>query len=411
MPAIFLDHQSSTALLPEALEAMRPFWSEHYGTPSSLHQEGLSARKAVGKAREQLAALIHAESPDDLILTSGGTEAANLAVKGVAWANARRGRHIVVSAVEHPSVLNSVEFLEKQGFTATRVAVDRFGWIDPRAIAEALREDTILVCLQYANYDVGTIQPIREVAEIVNERGLPLFVDAVSSAGWLPVDVQAMGANLLSLSAHRFYGPKGVGALYRNRRVRLTSLMHGGDQERGLRAGTENVPAMVGAGVAAEVAAQALPARRALTARLQQRLWTKIQASVPYVALHGPAPGPKRISTNLNVSAEFTEGEGQLLSLDMAGVEVGSGTSCVSKAVKVSPVLRAMGVEAGLAQASLLFSLGKDNTEQEVDRAAEAYQRVVEKLRGLSPLWEEFQAGVIDSVVQPRATPAVEKAQ
>jgi cysteine desulfurase len=406
MSAIFLDHQSSTPVLEAAIEAMKPFWAERYGNPSSLHQAGLKAREALAKARGQFAAFIRAENPEDIIFTSGGTEAANLAVKGVAWANARRGKHLVVSAIEHPAVLNSIDFLEQHGFTATRVAVDRSGFIDPEAIREALRDDTILICVHQANYDVGTIQPLRQIAEVANARGMPLFVDAVASAGWLPIDVQELGVSLLSLSAHRFYGPKGAGILYRNRRVRLASLIHGGDQERGLRAGTENVAALVGAGVAAEAAGHALAERSAHVSQLQERLWAALRDNVSYLALHGPPPGPNRLTTNLNVSAEFTEGEGVLLSLDMTGIQVAGGTSCVSKAIKVSPVLRAMGVDPSLAQASITFTLGKDNTAPEIDRAAATYRRVVEKLRGMSPLWEEFQAGMIKSVVEPRRTAA-----
>ncbi len=403
MPTAFLDHQSATPVLPEVWEAMRPFFTEMFGNPSSLHQHGVRARDAIALARTRFAALIHAESPDQILFTSGGTEAANLAVKGVAWANQRRGKHLVVSAIEHPAVLNSVEFLETQGFTCTRVPVDREGLVDPEAVRDALTSETLLVCLHHVNHDVGAIQPIRQVAEAAADKGIPLFVDAVASAGWLPIDVQAMGISLLTLTAHRFYGPKGVGILYRNRRVRLANLIHGGDQEGGRRAGTENVPAIVGGGVAAEQALRCLSERRLHTAALQARLWDRIRTTIPYVALNGPRVGPGRISTNLNVSAEFTEGEGQLLSLDMLGVAIASGPSCVSKARKVPPVLQAMGIDRSLAEASVIFSLGKDNTEQEIDYGADAYRRVVEKLRAMSPFWDEFRRGMIDSVVQPRA--------
>jgi cysteine desulfurase len=240
------------------------------------------------------------------------------------------------------------------------------------------------------------------VAQIAQERGVPLFVDAVASAGWLPIDVHAIGISLLSLTAHRFYGPKGVGVLYRNRRTRLTSLVHGGDQEGGRRAGTENVPGIVGAGVAAALAEQDRQRRLAHTHRLQDRLWRKLRESVRYLVLNGPEPGADRIGWNLNISAEFTEGEGQLLSLDMAGIAVASGASCVSKAVRVSHVLEAMGVDRNLAEASIILSLGKDNTEAEIDYAASTYARVIDRLRGLSAVWEEFQAGRIGSVAAAR---------
>jgi cysteine desulfurase len=404
MPTIFLDHQSSTPVLPEALEAMTPFFLGYFGNPSSLHQLGLRSRDALAKARSQFAALIHAEKPEDIIFTSGGTESTNLAVKGVAWANRLRGKHIVLTAIEHPAVLNSIQFLEQQGFTATRVPVDREGVVDPEDIARVLTDETILVCVHHVNHDVGTVEPIRAIAEVTGRRGIPLFVDAVASAGWMPIDVQAMGISLLSLTAHRFYGPKGVGVLYRNRGVRMASIIHGGDQENARRAGTENVPAIVGGGVAAEAALGGLAERRAHTARLQKQLWHNVRTAVPYVALHGPQPGPKRVSTNLNISAEFTEGEGQLLSLDLAGVTVASGTSCVSKSVKVSHVLAALGVDRALAQASIILSLGKDNTEQEIENAVTVYARVIQRLRSMSPSWEEFQKELIDSVVQPRST-------
>jgi cysteine desulfurase len=403
MRQVYLDHQSTTPVLPEVFEAMRPFFMEAFGSPSSLHQHGLRARDALAKARQQIADLIHAESPEEVLFTSGGTESANLAVKGVAYASQRRGNHIVTSEIEHPAVLNSIEFLEKQGFTATRVKVEAEGQIDLEAVRAALTDKTILICVHHVNHDIGAIQPVRAIAERAQERGIPLFVDATASGGWLPVDAQALGANLLSLSPHRFYGPKGVGVLYRNRGARLSSFIHGGVQEAGRRAGTENVPAIVGAGVAAEMAKRELPGRLTHTARLQRRLWEGLQGNIPYVKLNGPEPGPERISTNLNVSFEFIEGEGVALMADLRGVAVASGTTCVSKALKVSHVLRAIGVDHALAQGAIIASLGQDNAEDEIDYALEVLGQVVTKLRGMSPMWDEFQRGMIDSVIRPRA--------
>src|SRR3989442_2000112 len=249
MRRVFLDHQATTPVLPEVFEAMKPFFSEACGSPSSLHQLGLRARDALARARAQVAALINAASPDEIVFTSGGTESANLAVKGTAYANQRRGDHIVISEIEHPSVVNSVEFLEKRGFNCTRVKVDPEGFVDPADVRAALTEKTILVCVHHVNHDIGTIEPIRQIGELAVEQGIPFFVDAVASGGWLPIDVQAMGVKLLSLSPHRFYGPKGVGVLYRNRRARLSSILHGGGQEGGVRAGTEKCPALLRAGV------------------------------------------------------------------------------------------------------------------------------------------------------------------
>lgn len=399
MRYVYLDHQATTPVLPEVFEAMRPFFAEAFGSPSSLHRHGVHARDALAKAREQVAALVHAESPEEIIFTSGGTESANLAVKGVAYAGRRTGNHIVVSAIEHPAVLNSVEFLEAQGFACTRVGVDAEGRVNPEAVRAAITDQTVLVCVHHVNHDIGTIEPIREIADVAGERGIPLFVDAVASGGWLPIDAQAMGAGLLSLSPHRFYGPKGVGVLYRNRRARLASVLHGGVQEGGRRAGTENVPAIVGAGVAAEIARRDLPHRMTHTAALQKRLWDGLKAAISYIKLNGPEPGPRRISTSLNVSTEFIEGEGQALLCDMHGIAVASGASCVGKALKISPVLAAIGLEHSLAQANIILSLGQDNTEEDVGYFLEVFPKIVAKLRGMSPLWDEFQRGGVDSVI------------
>ena len=401
MRRVYLDHQASTPVLPEVFEAMRPFFTELFGNASSLHRHGLQVRDPLAKARAQAAAFIHADSPDEIIFTSGGTEAANLAVKGVAYASQRRGNHIVLSAIEHPAVLNSVEFLEKQGFTATQVGVNREGTIDPQAILAALTDKTILVCIHHANHDIGVIQSVRAIADVLAARGVPLFVDATASAGWLPIDVQAMGASLVSFSPHRFYGPKGVGVLYRNRRARLTPLIHGGAQENGRRAGTENIPAIVGGGLACEIAARDLAFRIAHTGALQTRLWDGLRAKIPFIQLNGPLPGPARISTNLNLSSEFIEGEGQLLRCDVNGVAVASGSSCVSKSLKVSHVLTAIGLDHALAQGNIIMSLGKDNTAEEIDYTVETMAKVVATLREMSPMWDEFQRGSVDSVIQP----------
>jgi cysteine desulfurase len=389
MRQVYLDHQATTPVLPEVFEAMAPFFTETFGSPSSLHRRGLVVRDALARARAQIAELLNAESPDDIIFTSGGTESANLAVKGTAWAQQRRGNHIVASGIEHPSVLNSVEFLEKQGFACTRVKVDAEGWINPEDVRAAITDQTILICIHHVNHDIGTIEPIREISEIAGERGLPLFVDAVASGGWLPIDVQQLGAGLLSVSPHRFYGPKGVGVLYRNRRARLTSLIHGGVQEGGRRAGTENVPAIVGAGVAAEFAARELENRSAHAGKLQRYLWEGLQAKIPHLKLNGPEPGAKRLCTNLNISIGFVEGEGVMLLADMRGIAMTSGTSCVSKSLSISPVLSAIGLEHSQGQGAVILSLGKDNTQEDMDYVIEMLPNIVTKLRGMSPLWEE----------------------
>ncbi len=401
MRSVFLDHQSSTPVLPEVFEAMRPYFTEVFGNPSSLHQQGLRVREAMKTARQQMAALIGAESEDEIFFTSDGTESSNLAIKGVAYANERRGKHIVLSATEHPSVLNSVEFLEKQGWTCTKVPVDPEGLIRAADVAMAITGQTVLVAVHHVNHDIGTIQPIADIGRICAEKGVPFYVDCEASAGWLPVNVKDFGAALISFSPHRFYGPKGVGVLYRNKKARIVSILHGGVQEGGRRAGTENVPAIVGGGKAADIAQREMASRTAHCARLQKRLWDGLKQTIPYLKFNGPAPGSNRSPLNLNLSTEFIEGEGQLLLCDLNGIAVASGSSCVSKSLKISHVLAAIGLDHALAQGNIIMTLGKDNTDADVDYVIESFARIVTKLRGMSPMWDEFERGVIDSVIAP----------
>lgn len=401
MRHVFLDHQSGTPMSPAAFEAMRPYFTEAFGNPSSLHQHGLRVRDALKKARQQMSALINADSEEEIFFTSDGTESANLAIKGVAYANERKGKHLVVSATEHPSVMNSVEFLEKQGWTCTRVGVNAVGVVNLDELRAAITPQTVLVAVHHVNHDIGTIQPMREVGKICAEKSVPLYVDCEASAGWLPVDVKDFGAALVSFSPHRFYGPKGVGVLYRNKKARLVSIIHGGVQEGGRRAGTENVPAIVGGGAAAEVALTELPERMAHTAALQRRLWDGLKSQIKFIKLNGPEPGPLRVSTNINISTEFIEGEGQLLMLDHMGVAVASGSSCVSKSLKISHVLGAIGLDHALAQGNIIMTLGQGNSAEDVDYTVETFAKIVTKLRGMSPMWDEFERGIIDSVIAP----------
>jgi cysteine desulfurase len=402
MRQVYLDGQSATPVLPEVFAAMRPFFAEAFGNPSSLHQYGLQAREAVAAARAQVAALIQAESPEDIIFTSDGTESANLAVKGAALASQRRGNHIVLSQTEHPAVIQSVEFLEKHGFTSTRVKVDRQGFIDPADVLAALTDKTILIAVHLVNHDIGAIEPIQEISEVAARQGIAFYVDAEAGAGWLPIRVRELGANLLSFSPHRFHGPKGVGVLYRNRRARLSSLLHGGAQENGWRAGIENVPAIAGAGVAAEIALRDGAQWSAHCLRLQKRLWEGLKAKIPCIQLNGPAPGPTRVPTNLNISTEFIEGESQVLLCDMHGIAVAGATNCVSKSLKISHVLRAIGLSHGLAQSAIIMSPGKDNTVEDMDYVIETFAKIAGKLRGMSPTWDEFEKGAVDSVISPK---------
>jgi len=390
MRHVYLDHQSATPVLPEVLEAMQPFFAEAYGNPSSLHHHGLLARDALATARAQIAAFINAASPDEIIFTSDGAESANLAIQGTAAARQRLGNHLVLSATEQPAVIASAEFLESRGFACTRVKVDAKGAIDPNDVRSALTDQTILIAVHHVNHEIGAIEPVAEIGALARERGLAFYVDAEASAGWLPLDVRDWGASLLSFSPHRFYGPKGVGVLYQNQRSPLAPILLGGGQENGRRAGVENVPAIVGAGVAAEIAARELARRRAHCARLQRRLWDGLRAKIPRLKLNGPEPGAVRHPANLNISAEFIEGEAQLLLCDMQGIAVASGSSCLSQSRQISHVLAAIGLDPALARANLVLSLGRDNTEEDVDYVIETFPKIVAKLRALSPSWQDL---------------------
>ena len=385
MPKIYLDYQSATPLRAEVREAMEPFLEERFGNPASLNLFGMQARDALKTAREQVARFINAPSPEDIIFTSDGTEAMNLAVKGVAWANRSRGNHIVMSAIEHPGIEGSASFLEGQGFDITRLPVDAVGRIDPAAVEDAIRDRTILVVTHVANHDLGTLQSVREIGALAVGRGVPLYLDAEAAAGWLPVDVRELGASLLSFSPSRFYGPKGVGVLYRSGRVPMASLIHGGEQEYGHRAGIENIPAIVGAGVAAELSGQAVEGRRAGLAFLQRRLWDGIRAVITDSSLNGPPPDDGRLRAvhMLNVSFAGLEGEGIALAADLKGLVIASGPACRGRAVKISPTLRAIGVPDELARANVLLSLGDETTEAEIDTAVGILAKVVDRLRSL----------------------------
>lgn len=399
MRRVFLDHQAGTPAAPEVLAAMQPWLTTQCGNPASWHGLGLAARDTLAAARAQVAGLVGARSAEEIIFTSGGTEAINLAVKGAVWANTDRGRHLVISAVEHPAVANAAAWLETTGFRVTRVPVDAGGRVDPAALRDAVNADTTLIAVQHTNPDLGTVQPVAEIGAFAAERGIDFLVDATTSAGWLPVTAEAWGATLVAVSPHRFYGPKGVGILWCRRGTRLVPLLHGGEQESGFRAGTENVPAIVGAGVAAELAARDLPQRAAHVAGLQRRLWDGVARNIPHVRFVGPPPGASRHPGHVGFCVEFTEGEGLVLMLDMAGVAVAGGPACVSRAQKVSPTLRAIGVPEELARGFLRCSPGLENTAEEMDRAVAALRTVVERLRGMSPAWEDFQAGRVKSQV------------
>jgi len=389
MKRIYLDHAATTPAHPEVVQAMLPFFGESFGNPSSIHFFGQESRAAVDEARAMVAALIGAQS-EEIIFTSGGTEADNLALKGIALANRQRGNHIITTAIEHHAVLRSCRSLEEAGFLVSYLPVDGYGLVDPDEVNKAIRLGTILVSIMHANNEVGTIQPVAEIAAIARERGVYLHTDAVQTVGHLPVDVDALGVDLLSMSAHKLYGPKGIGALYVRRGTRIAPFMHGGGQERGLRASTENTPGIVGFGKAAELARGEAEAEAGHLAALRDMLIQALLQGIPQLHLNGHPS--QRLPNNVNLGMEFIEGEAVAISLDLEGIAASTGSACSSHELEASHVLLAMGVPAVLARGSIRFSLGRSTTEDEVRRVAEVLPRIVARLRSMSPLLDRRPA-------------------
>jgi cysteine desulfurase len=383
----YLDHIAATPLRPEVLEAMLPFFRESYGNPQSLHSAGQEALQAVDEARAKVAGLIGAAS-EEIVFTAAGSESNNLALKGMALANQVRGKRIVVSAIEHASVLNSAKALEKLGFTTVFVPVDRFGRIDPGDVRKALAKDTVLVSIMTANSEVGTIEPVAEIARICRENGVLVHTDAVAAAGAVPVDVKVLGVDALSLAADQFYGPKGAAALFVRKGVRVLPLIDGGVQEGGRRGGTENVPAIVGMGKAAEIAAAGVGQRAEAAKTLRDLLIRELLSRADHVVLTGHPE--LRLPHHASFCVEFIEGEGMLLHLDMKGVACSSGSACTSKSLKASHVLLAMGLDHALAQGSLVFSLLETTAREDIDYVLEVFPPIIDKLRRMSPLYTKY---------------------
>jgi cysteine desulfurase len=381
---VYLDHAATTPVRSEVVEAMMPYLTTLFGNPSSLHDYGQSAKQAIDEARAKVADLIGANA-DEIYFTSCGTESNNFALKGAAAAGRKKGNHIVTSSIEHHSVLHSAKSLEKQGFEVTYVPVDRNGLVDPAAVSEAIRPDTILVSIMHANNEIGTIEPIADIAKITKEKSVPLHTDAVMTAGTIPVDVNELGVDLLSLAANEFYGPKGVAALYVKKGTRILPYLDGGIQENGRRAGTENVPGIVGLGVAAELAKAEIPARVAKVTGLRTNLINGLMERIDHLYLNGHPT--QRLPGNVNVCVEYIEGESMLLFMNMQGIMASSGSSCTSRALKASHVLTAIGVEPGLANGSLLLTLGVDNTAHDVVYVLDHLPMIVRRLRQMSPLY------------------------
>ncbi|OGO08215.1 MAG: cysteine desulfurase NifS [Chloroflexi bacterium RBG_13_60_13] len=385
MKRIYLDHAATTPTHPEVVQAMLPFFGESFGNPSSIHFFGQESRAAVDEAREKIASLIGALS-EEVVFTSGGTEADNLALKGAALANRQRGNHIITTSIEHHAVLRSCLSLEEEGFLVSYLPVDTYGLVDPDEVRKAVGPGTILVSIMHANNEVGTIQPVADIAAITRERGIYLHTDAVQTVGHVPVDVDALGVDLLSMSAHKLYGPKGIGALYVRRGTRIAPFMHGGGQERGLRASTENTPGIVGFGKAAELAQKGAEAEARHLASLRDWLVQALLARVPQLHVNGHPS--QRLPNNVNVGIEFVEGEAVAISLDLEGIAASTGSACSSHDQEPSHILLAMGVPAVLARGSIRFSLGRTTTEEDVRRVAEVLPRIVARLRSMSPLLE-----------------------
>lgn len=384
MRRVYLDHAATTPVHPEVAEAVKEAMLVYYGNPSSIHCFGREARCAVDEAREKVARLIGAE-PAEIIFTSGATESDNLAIKGMAYASRDRGGHIITSSIEHHAILHACEQLEKEGFRVTYLPVDGDGLVDPADVEQAIGEDTILISIMLANNEVGTIQPIEEIGTIARQRGIPFHTDAVQAVGQIPVDVNRLQVDLLSLSGHKMYGPKGIGALYLRKRTRIQPLFQGGSHERRLRPGTENVPGIVGLGKAAELAAAELAERGRRYALLRDRLRDKLWSALNDIKLNGHPT--RRLPNNLNLSVLYVEGESMLLNLDLAGIAASSGSACTSGSLEPSHVLTAMGIPHEVSHGSLRFTVGRDTTEEDIDYVSEILPGIVERLRDMSPLY------------------------
>jgi cysteine desulfurase len=396
---IYMDHHATTPVAPEVFEAMRPYFIEHFGNAASRnHAFGWAAEAAVEAARAQIAQLIGCK-PIELVFTSGATEADNLAIKGVAYAYREKGTHIITSQIEHHAVLDSCKRLEKEGFQVTYLPVDRDGLVDPDDVAKAITPKTSLVSVMLANNEIGTIQPLAEIGRRCKARGVLLHSDAVQAVGKIPLNVDALGLDLMSLTAHKLYGPKGMGALYvrmTQPRVKLMPQMDGGGHEKGRRSGTLNVPGIVGFGKACELAGPLMAGEAARLTALRERLWSGITARLDHVHLNGHPT--VRLPGNLNVSFQYVEGESLLMSLK--DIAVSSGSACTSASLEPSYVLKALGLGEDLAHTSIRFGLGRGNTEEEVDYVLDRLEENVNRLRAMNPLYEMVQAGVDLKTVQ-----------
>jgi len=386
MERIYLDHAATTPIHPEVKEAVLPFLGEYFGNPSSVHSFGREVKKAVEEAREKVASLIGAK-PEEIIFTGSATEADNNVVFGVARANKNKGNHVITSSIEHHAVLDSCKELEKEGFEVTYLPVDEKGLVNPADVEKAITEKTILVTIMHGNNEVGTIQPIKEIGEIVKAKGIYFHTDAVQTVGQIPVNVDDLKVDLMSLTGHKMYGLKGAGALYIRKGTKIGKFIHGGAQERKKRAGTENIVGIIALGKAAETSERELLARVEHATSLRDKLIKGIEEKIPYVHLNGDRE--KRLPGNVNFCFEYVEGEALLFSLDAKGVAGSSGSACNSGSLTASFVLLAMGIPAEIAQGSLRLTIGRDNTEEQIDYVLEVLPEIVDRLRAMSPAYNK----------------------
>ena len=394
----YFDHAATTPVDPRVLQKMLPYFTENFGNPNSQHACGRRAAAAVDEARDTVASLIGAK-PNEIYFTSGGTESDNWALRGAAHANAERGKHLIVSAVEHPAMISTARELQKEGFEVTFAAVDEFGKVDLQKLKDSIRPDTTFIGVMTANNEIGTLQPVAEISALARERGITFFTDAVQAAGALKLNVKEPAVDMLSFSGHKFYGPKGVGVLYIRSGVRVGKIITGGHQERSMRGGTTNVPSIVGLAEAFRLANEEMAQNNAHVSAIRDRFIARVLREIPYVKLNGH---PKdRLPNNANFSFRYIEGESLLFSLDLAGIAVSSGSACSSGSLEPSHVLLATGLPEGLAHGSIRFSFGKENTAEQIDIAVEKLKEIVVRLRNLSPLFpKELKNEVYDKEIQ-----------
>jgi len=383
---VYLDHAATTPTDPRVVEAMRPYFTEVYGNPSTMYALGAMADKAIEEARERIAAFIGAK-PEEIYFTSSGTESDNWAIKGIAYANVKKGRHIITSRIEHHAVLEACLFMREQGFEVTQIPVDGEGLVDPDAVRKAIRPDTILISIMHGNNEIGTVEPIAQIGRIAEETDVVFHTDAVQTVGKIPVKVEQLKVDILSASAHKFYGPKGVGFQYIRKGTRISPFIHGGGQERGKRASTHNVPGIVGMGKAVELADAEMESAAAKLRGLADRLYKGIRERVEGIRLNGHPT--LRVPGNVNICVDSVEGESMILCLDMNRVCVSSGSACTTGSLEPSHVLLALGLPAEVAHGSLRFTMGKHNTEAEIDYVLQEFPPIVQRLRSMNPLYKK----------------------